>query len=70
MYRQYSSPKVEFGKIFIQLVVPQQYRKMVMKLAQESIMSGHLAVKQTIQKVLTEFFSPGMIMTKEVLSNL
>ena len=47
IYRQFSSPNVEFGKIFIQLVVPQQYRKMVMKLAHESILSGHLAVKRT-----------------------
>ena len=52
IYRQFSSPNVEFGKIFIQLVVPQQYRKMVMKLARESILSGHLAVKRTIQKGL------------------
>ena len=51
---------MEFGKIFIQLVVPQQYRKMVMKLAHESILSGHLAVKLTIQKVLSEFFWPGI----------
>ena len=41
-------------------MVPQQYRKMVMKLAHESIMSGHLAIKRTIQKVLVEFFWPGM----------
>ena len=60
IYRQYSSPKVEFGKVFIQLVVPQQYRKMVMKLAHESIMSEHLEIKRTIQKVLAEFFWPGM----------
>ena len=51
---------MEFGKIFIQLVVPQQYRKMVMKLAHESILFGHLAVKRTIQKVLSEFFWPGI----------
>ena len=51
---------MEFGKVFIQLVVPQQYRKMVMKLAHESIMSGHLAIKRTIQKVLAEFFWPVM----------
>ena len=38
IYRQYSSPKVEFGKVFIHLVVPQQNHKMVMKLAHESIM--------------------------------
>ena len=40
IYRQFSSPNVEFGKTFIQLVAPQQYRKMVMKLAHESILSG------------------------------
>ena len=33
---------------------------MVMKLAHESIMSGHLAKKRTIQKVLAKFFWPGM----------
>ena len=45
--------------LFVQLVVPQQYRKTIMKLAHESIMSGHLAVKRTIQKVISEFFWPG-----------
>ena len=49
---------MEFGKSFIQRVVPQQYRKMVIKLAHE--LSGHLAVKRTIQKVLSEFFWPGI----------
>ena len=55
IYRQYSSPKVENGKVFVQLVVPQQLRKTIMKLAHESIMSRHLAVKRTIQKILSEF---------------
>ena len=44
----------------MQLVVPQQYCKTIMKLAHESIMSGHLAVKRIIQKVLSEFFWPGI----------
>ena len=51
IYKQYSSPKVENGKVFVQLVVPLQYPKTIMKLTHESIMSGHLAVKRTIQKV-------------------
>ena len=41
IYRQYSSSKVEYGRVFLQLVVPQQYRKTIMKLTHESIMSGH-----------------------------
>ena len=33
---------------------------MIMKLAHESIMAGHLAIKRTVQKVLSEFFRPGI----------
>ena len=60
MYRKFSSPNIERGRLFTQLIVPQQFRKTVMKLAHESIMAGHLAVKRTIQKVLTEFYWPGI----------
>ena len=48
------------GNVFVQFVVPHQYCKTIMKIAHESIMSGHLAVKRTIQKVLSEFFWPGI----------
>ena len=51
---------MENGRVFVQLVVPQQYRKTIMKLAHESIMSGHLVVKRTIPTVLSEFFWPGI----------
>ena len=60
MYRKFSSPNIERGRLFTQLIVPQQFRKTVMKLAHESIMEGHLAVKRTIQKVLSEFYWPGI----------
>ena len=56
IYIQYSSSKVEYGKLFVQHVVPQQYGKIIMKLANESMISAHIAVKRTIQKVLPEFF--------------
>ena len=46
--------------LFVQLVVQQQYRKTIMKLAHESIMCGHFVVKRTIQKVMSEFFWPGI----------
>ena len=49
---------MENGKLFVQLVVPEHYRKTIMKLAHEFIMSGHLAAKRTIQKVFSEFFWP------------
>ena len=53
LYRKFSSPNVEHGRTFTQLIVPQQYRTLVMKLAHESVMAGHLAIKRTMQKVLS-----------------
>ena len=58
--RKFSSPNIEHGRRFTQLIVPQQFRKLVMKLAHESVMAGHLAIKRTIQKVLSEFYWPGI----------
>ena len=60
LYRKFSSPNVEHGRIFRQLIVPQQYRKLVMKLAHESVMAGLLEIKRTMQKVLSEFYWPGI----------
>ena len=60
LYRKFSSPNVEHGRIFTQLIVPQLYRTLVMKLAHESVMAGHLAIKRTVQKVLSEFYWPGI----------
>lgn len=56
-YRKFTSPKVGDDRVFVQFILP-QYRKMVMRLANESIMSAHLAIKGTIQKVLAEFIWP------------
>ncbi|XP_061190531.1 uncharacterized protein LOC133198457 [Saccostrea echinata] len=59
IYRKYQSTD-ENGKIFIQLVVPQKFIDVVMKLAHESIMSGHLATCRTTSRILTEFYWPGI----------
>ena len=40
LYRKFSSPNVEQGKIFEQLIVPEQYRELVIQLAHESILQG------------------------------
>ena len=59
-YRQFSSPKVSNGIVFRQLVVPRKFRTLVMRLAHESLMSGHLGVKKAVDRVLTEFHWPGV----------
>ena len=42
LYRQFSSQKVSNGIVFRQIVVPRKCRMLVMRLAHESLMSGHL----------------------------
>ena len=59
IYRKFTSMD-ENGKTFTQLVVPKKLREVVMKLAHESIMSGHLATSRTISRVLSEFYWPGV----------
>ena len=60
LYRKFSSPNVEQGKIFEQLIVPEQYRELVMQLAHESILTGHLSVTCSVHKVLSEYYWPGI----------
>lgn len=61
IFRKFCSPKVENGKHFKQLVVPKAFRHTVMRLAHDSILSGHLATKRTLTKVLSEFYWPGVV---------
>ena len=60
LYRQFQAPNFEFGNVFDQVVVPQPYRTRVMHMAHETILSGHQGPKKTIDKMLTNFFWPGM----------
>ena len=60
LYRKFSSPNVEQGKIFEQLIVPEQYREVVMQLAHESVLTGHLSVTSSVHKVLSEYYWPGI----------
>ena len=60
LYRKFSSPNVEQGKIFEQLIVPERYRELVMQLAHESILTGHWSVTSSVHKVLSEYYWPGI----------
>ena len=44
-----------------QIAVPEQYRIMVMKLAHESIVGGHLAAKKTVDRITSSFHWPGVV---------
>ncbi|XP_077868511.1 uncharacterized protein LOC144359184 [Saccoglossus kowalevskii] len=60
LYREYQSPQIDLGNTFRQIVVPNDYRKYVLKVAHESILGGHLGAKKTSSKILTNFFWPGI----------
>ena len=55
MYRQFTKG----NKLTLQLVIPESFRAKVLRLAHETLMSGHLGIKKTMDRVLTEFFWPG-----------
>ena len=59
IYREYQAN--ESGKNFVQLVIPEKFRDIVLKLAHESIISGHLATSRTTARILTEFYWPGIL---------
>ena len=56
MYRQFTKG----NKLTLQLVIPESFHEKVLRLAQETLMSSHLGIKQTMDRVLTEFFWPGV----------
>ncbi|KAJ8048736.1 hypothetical protein HOLleu_01168 [Holothuria leucospilota] len=60
IYREFESPKVEYGDSFCQLLVPLELRKKVLTLAHESVLGGHQGTKRTLDKILTNFYWPGI----------
>ena len=43
-----------------QVVVPTKYRNSVMKIAHDGLMSGHQGIKRTTDKVMSQFYWPGI----------
>lgn len=57
LYRVFKSER----EVCEQLVVPKCFRGQVLKLAHESVMSGHLGVQRTATKLLHDFYWPGVM---------
>lgn len=58
LYRKFKS--VNSDHFVEQLVVPKKYTSAVMKLAHESPLAGHLGTKKTTDRILAQFYWPGM----------
>ena len=51
LYRKFQSRKVQNEKEFTQYVVPLIYRRMVLKLAHESILASHMSTARKVSRV-------------------
>ena len=60
LYREFTAPNINYGEKLKQVVVPQEYRKQVMKVAHETILGGHQAAKRTHDRISTNFYWPGI----------
>ena len=56
MYRQFTKE----NKLTLQLFIPKSFRENFFRLAHETLMSGHLGIKKTMDRVLIEFSWPGV----------
>ena len=56
MHRQSTSG----NKLTLQLIIPESFREKVLRLAYETLMSGHLGIKKTMDRVLIDFLAWGL----------
>ena len=48
------------NKLTLQLIIPESFREKVLRLAYETLMSGHLGIKKTMDRVLIDFLAWGL----------
>ncbi len=60
LYRLYRCSKPGKEEILRQVMVPQPLREQVISIAHNSIMSGHLGVQKTTDKITSSFYWPGV----------
>lgn len=56
----YHSSEDQLGEMLTQVVVPKPYRNQVISMAHNSLTAAHLGVKKTCQKILRDFYWPGL----------
>ena len=59
-WRPVDSPADEEWKVKHQIVIPKSYRSEILSIAHETPLAGHLGVNKTYDKILNDFFWPGL----------
>ena len=49
-------PFTKGNKVTLQLVIPEGFREKVLRLAHETLLTEHLGIKKTLDRVVSEFF--------------
>ena len=52
LYRQFTKR----NNVTLQLVIPEGFREKVLRLAHETLLTEHLDIKKTLDRVVSEFF--------------
>ncbi|XP_068235502.1 uncharacterized protein [Palaemon carinicauda] len=60
LYRTFVHPDINHGNPVSQVMVPKPLRTQVLTLPHDSTLGGHLCAKKTKEKILREFYWPGM----------
>ena len=60
LYRVFSHPRVNGGNEIRQVVVPENLRNQVIELAHSSLMGGHMGIRKTSDRILSNFYWPGL----------
>ena len=58
LYCVFSHPKLNGGNEIRQVVVPGNLRNQVMRLAHSSLMEGHMGIRKTSDRILSNFYWP------------
>ena len=61
LYREHKSPPKDGNVTTQQVVLPKKLRTQVMKIAHESLLGGHQGSKKTSDRVLMNFYWPGIL---------
>ena len=56
LYRQFTKG----NKVTLQLLIPVGFREKVLRLAHETLLTEHLGIRKTLDRVVSEFFWPGV----------
>ena len=60
LMREYVTPERKGSQVFTQVVLPEKLRQSVLEVAHDSILGGHLGTQKTSDRVLSNFYWPGL----------